>query len=301
MTYFTSACYLELIKSFVTLIDRKQKEVMGNKMRYLVGLDRLKDAAETVAQMQIDLEAKQPQLKVLAEESKKMMEEIEKESIEAELTAEQVKRDEIIANKQAAESLALNAECEKDLASAIPILEDAISALNTLKPSDITLVKSMKNPPDVVKLVMAAVCVMKSILPDKVPDPTGKKVLDYWGPSKRLLGDMQFLQNLKEYDKDNIKPEIMVKIRKEFIPHKDFKPEIVAKASSAAEGLCKWVIAMDLYDAVAKIVAPKKAKLEEAKKTYEETMTLLTEKREMALKLEEKVMKLNQDLVRENI
>lgn len=266
-------------------------------MRYLVGLDRLKDAAETVAQMQIDLEAKQPQLKILAEESRKMMQEIEKESIEAELTAEQVKRDEIVANKQADESLVLNAECEKDLASAIPILEDAIQALNTLKPSDITLVKSMKNPPEVVKLVMAAVCVMKSIMPDKVPDPTGKKVLDYWGPSKRLLGDMQFLQNLKEYDKDNIKPEIMVKIRKEFIPHKDFKPEIVAKASSAAEGLCKWVIAMDLYDAVAKIVAPKKAKLEEAKRTYAETMTLLQEKREMAMKLEEKVMKLNQDLV----
>lgn len=297
VTYFTSACYLELIKSFASLIKQKQEEIMNNKMRYLVGLDRLKDAAETVAEMQIDLEAKQPQLKVLAEESRKMMEQIEKESIEAELTAEQVKRDEIVANKQAAESLALNAECEKDLASAIPILEDAIQALNTLKPSDITLVKSMKNPPDAVKLVMAAVCVMKSMLPDKVPDATGKKILDYWGPSKRLLGDMQFLQALKEYDKDNIKPEVMVKIRKEFIPHKDFKPEIVAKASSAAEGLCKWVIAMDLYDAVAKIVAPKKAKLEEAKRTYEETMTLLTEKREMAMKLEARVMQLNKDLV----
>ena len=36
----------------------------------------------------------------------------------------------------------------------------------------------MKNPPDGVKLVMAAVCVMKDIKPDKVNDPagTGKKV-----------------------------------------------------------------------------------------------------------------------------
>lgn len=48
---------------------------------------------------------------------------------------------------------------------------DAIHALNTLKPADITLVKSMKNPPDIVKTVMAAVCVMLNILPDKVPDP----------------------------------------------------------------------------------------------------------------------------------
>lgn len=33
---------------------------------------------------------------------------------------------------------------------------------------------------------------------------------------------------------------------------------------SAAEGLCKWVCAMDSYDKVAKVVAPKKAALAEA-------------------------------------
>lgn len=30
------------------------------------------------------------------------------------------------------------------------------------------------------------------------------QVFDYWGPSKKLLGDMNFLRDLKEYDKDNI-------------------------------------------------------------------------------------------------
>lgn len=38
--------------------------------------------------------------------------------------------------------------------------------------------KSMKNPPSGVKLVMAAVCVMKEIKSDKITDPagSGKKV-----------------------------------------------------------------------------------------------------------------------------
>lgn len=66
---------------------------------------------------------------------------------------------------------------------------------------------------------------------------------------------MAFLQQLKDYDKDNIPPPIMAMIRKQYLPNKDFKPHIVAKASSAAEGLCKWVIAMDMYDAVAKVSA----------------------------------------------
>jgi hypothetical protein len=64
---------------------------------------------------------------------------------------------------------------------------------------------------------------------------------------------MNFLQNLKEYKKDNIDPEIMKEIRTRYIPDENFKPQIVAKASSAAEGLCKWVIALDMYDAVNKV------------------------------------------------
>lgn len=52
----------------------------------------------------------------------------------------------------------------------------AAEALNTLKPSDITVVKSMKNPPQIVKTVMSSVCVMLDIKPDKVKTSSGKMV-----------------------------------------------------------------------------------------------------------------------------
>lgn len=54
-----------------------------------------------------------------------------------------VAADEAIANEAAAAAQAIKDECESDLAEAIPTLESAIHALNTLKPSDITLLKSM--------------------------------------------------------------------------------------------------------------------------------------------------------------
>ena len=61
----------------------------------------------------------------------------------------------------------------------------------------------MKNPPSGVKLVMEAVCILKGVKPDRIPDPSGsgKKIEDYWGPSKKVLGDLKFLQSLKDYDK----------------------------------------------------------------------------------------------------
>ncbi|KAJ9581294.1 hypothetical protein L9F63_023528, partial [Diploptera punctata] len=297
MSYITSASYLELIHSFADLTKEKQNEIMEAKLRYLGGLDKLEFAAEQVAAMQQELSELKPQLVLAAEGTRRMMQEIEKETIKVGAASNQVREDEKVANVQAAKAQDLKIECEADLAQAIPILEDAIAALNTLKPTDITLVKSMKNPPDAIKLVMAAVCVMKNVKADRIIDSsTGRMVNDYWGPSKRVLGDMYFLQTLKEFDKDNIAPAIMKKIRTEYLPNKDFKPSVVAKASSAAEGLCKWVIAMDMYDKVAKEVSPKKAKLEIAEAEYNATMALLEEKRNQLRTLEEQLADLHYKL-----
>lgn len=45
----------------------------------------------------------------------------------------------------------------------------------------------------------------------------------------------------------------MQKIRTEYLNNPEFDPQKVAKASSAAEGLCKWITAMEVYDRVAKV------------------------------------------------
>lgn len=43
----------------------------------------------------------------------------------------------------------------------MPILDAALAALNTLTPADISVVKTMKNPPKGIKLVMEAICILK--------------------------------------------------------------------------------------------------------------------------------------------
>lgn len=72
-------------------------------------------------------------------------------------------------------------ECESDLAEAMPMLESALRALDTLTKNDVTEVKGMKSPPSGVKLVLEAVCILKSVKPARVKDPqSGKMVEDYW-------------------------------------------------------------------------------------------------------------------------
>lgn len=62
---------------------------------------------------------------------------------------------------QAKAAQAIKDECDANLAEAMPILEAALAALNTLTPADITIVKTMKSPPKGVRLVMEAVCILK--------------------------------------------------------------------------------------------------------------------------------------------
>lgn len=78
---------------------------------------------------------------------------------------------------------------------------------------------------------------LKDVKPDKVPAPSGiGTVEDYWGPSKKVLGDMKFLENLINFDKDNIPVRVMDKLKHQILNDENFDPDKVKTASTAAEG-----------------------------------------------------------------
>ncbi|KAG6554407.1 hypothetical protein Mapa_004324 [Marchantia paleacea] len=181
---------------------------------------------------------------------------------------------------------------------ALPALNAALAALDTLTKADITEVKAMKNPPKPVKLVMEAVCIMKEIKPKRIPDPKkpGNKINDYWGPAQNMLTDTAFLPSLKSFDKDHI-PEQVIKVIQPYLKLEEFDPQVVKKASKAAYGLCCWVRAMDQYDQVIKVVAPKKAKLAAASAEFQTLQVALASKKELLQSVEEKVQKLEENLL----
>jgi len=55
----------------------------------------------------------------------------------------------------------IRADCDADLAAAMPILNRAQAALDTLTLADIAIVKAMKHPPYGVRLIVESVCVLK--------------------------------------------------------------------------------------------------------------------------------------------
>ena len=254
---------------------------MTKKSRYENGLQKLRETADQVAQMRVELEALQPKLKEAQAETNKQLGIVETRQKEADAKKLAVEEDEKVAMAQKESCMKDKAECEEMLAVAIPTLNEALKALKTLSKNDIVEVKAMKKPPSGVKLTMEAVCIMMNVKPKKVPNPNGRgKIDDYWEPAqKQLLNDPKFLQHLEKYDKDNIEPKVIEKA-KPYTERDDFDPKIILKASKAAAGLCKWIHAMVKYDAVAKIVQPKKEALAKATEELGEALAALKAKQD---------------------
>ena len=113
---------------------------------------------------------------------------------------------------------------------------------------------------------MEGVCIML----DEKPD---------WPTAKKVLGDSQFLNNLKTYDKDNI-PEPTIKKLQKYINDENMQVAVVERVSTAAKGLCMWLHAMNVYHKVAKEVGPKRAKVAELTAQLEAANAELQEKRD---------------------
>ena len=248
--------------------------------------------------MQKELADLQPELIESAKATEVLMKQIEEKMPGVLETRRVVSAEAEVAQKEADRVQTQKNEVEADLAVAIPALEAAVEALNTIKPNDINEIKALAKPPDKIKMVCRAVCIMLDIKAVKIPDPNdpSKRIMDYWGPSQRMLSQSDFIKQLMDYDKDNMSPKIVAEIKKEYIAHPDFSPDVIAKASKAAEGMCRWCFAMITYDEVAKVVAPKKAALAEAEVSLNATMSELNGKKAALQKVEDDLAALQAQL-----
>ncbi|XP_063226606.1 dynein axonemal heavy chain 3 [Bacillus rossius redtenbacheri] len=295
--YVTPTSYLELLQTFQSLYQRKVNDIVTLRSRYTTGLEKLDFAAGQIFELQDKLKKMQPGLELASAKTEKLLITIEQETIIVERQKEIVGAETASANEAAASAQAMRDKCDQELGKAVPALIEATRALDTLKPQDITIVKSMKNPPAGVRLVLEAVCVMLAIKPDRRPDPGGRGYVDdYWGPSLRMLADLKFLENLRTLNKDNIAPQIMKKIRERYIPDPEFKPERVRGASTACEGLCRWLIAIEVYDRVIKMVAPIKERLAVAEAEYAKLVAKLEEKEASLREVQDRLQALSDQL-----
>ena len=206
-----------------------------------------------------------------------MMQDIEKQKKFVAEKTKEVEAEENIAKAKKEDADFIQKDCQDALQKVMPIYNAAMKAVDDLNKNDITEVKSIQKPPEGAKAVMKTLCIMFNIQPEKVKGPNLKEVVyDYWEPSKKKLLNAELLKNLKGYNKDNISPDIIDKL-KPIIVSQEYQEDVLINASKAAAGLAKWVRAIVQYDDAMKVVRPKQAQLKEAMESSKEAQKIWDE------------------------
>ncbi|CAD5217245.1 unnamed protein product [Bursaphelenchus okinawaensis] len=289
---FEHSEFVSFIQTYCHMATRKKDKLDTLMNRYQTGIEKLNKANEQMNYMQEELVRLQPELVRTSLETTMLMSQIERETIEIENAREIVAANEFKANEAATKAQALKVECEAEVAEAIPALEASVAALEVLSQRDISMLKTMRNPPSAVRLCMEAVCILLGEQPVKVKQ-NGKSKLDYWPTALKCLSDMQFLRRIRLFAKDKVPPNIMYIIRKNYISLEEFSPAAIRATSVAAESLCLWVRALESYDTISKQVEPKKQRLKNAEMMVKSNMKQLDSKRKALTDVTERLQHLS--------
>ncbi|XP_041937573.1 dynein heavy chain 11, axonemal [Alosa sapidissima] len=234
--YTTPKSFLEFMKLYGNLLGTKRRELTQKMERLENGLQKLQSTASQVEDLKAKLAVQEVELHQRNSDTEALIAKIGQQTDKLNIERSTADAEEQKVAAIQAEVSKQQQESENDLAKAEPALQAANAALNTLNRLNLTELRTFPNPPVIVTNVSAAVLVLLS--------PSGRIPKDRsWKAAKVVMSKVDdFLQALVNFDKEHISEATVRVVRDEYLRDPEFNPEFVRLKSSAAAGLCAWVI-----------------------------------------------------------
>lgn len=276
--FVTPTNYLELVSGYRILLKEKRMEIGNAAMKLKNGLSKLDDTKQSVEKISVELEVSKKQVVLYQKQCEDFLVIIVQQKREADEQAKGVAATAEKLGIEEQEVLVVAKAAQEDLDEALPILNAATKALESLNKKDLNEIRSYSKPPPLVEKVLEAVMILKK------SEPT-------WDEAKRQLGNPYFIKQLINFDKDNVSDKILKKIS-QYCADESFAPDVVGRVSGAAKSLCMWVRAIESYGLIYRQVAPKKEKLRNATEVLEKKQSSLKEAKDNLQAIQDKLSEL---------
>ncbi|CAF0762898.1 unnamed protein product [Adineta steineri] len=279
--YITPTNYLQFVRNYSRFFEKEKLKIQQEYNRLQMGIIKVAETREKVAEISIELEKKKILLVQLQRECEEFLEKIVEQKNSASERERQVQAFSIRINEEEIRCQTIATAAHEELTEAEPLLIKANLALEQLTKRDIGEVKAYIHPPSQIEKVMKALMILK-----------GKE--DTWDEAKKDLANVDFIKTLTKFPKDDITDRTLRRMQP-FINDSELIPEKLKGVSSAASALCTWIRAVESYARVYRIVQPKKERYQKALYELNDKQNLLEQSKNELINIQKKIETLRLD------
>lgn len=236
--------FLDFICHFVKLYNEKRSDLEEQQLHLNIGLNKIAETVEQVGEMKKSLELKSKELNEKNELANNKLKEMIGRQQEAEQRKVQSQAIQLALVKQTAEITKKQADVTKDLEQVEPAVRDAEQAVQSIKKQQLVEVRSMANPPAVVKMALESICLL-----------LGENTTD-WKASRAVLNRENFISTIVNFETESITDDVREKMNSRYLSNPDYTFDKVNRASLACGPLVKWATAQFNYADMLKRVEP---------------------------------------------
>jgi len=158
--YVTLKTYLEFLKLYVKMRGSQTDMIKNGSDRISNGLRKLYETFDMVGDMKTKLKSMAPALLEKNEATLKLMEGLTREKASVNKVRQIVLVEETAAKMKASAAQEIAEDAQRDLTLAMPAMEAAKAALESLNKNDINELRMLSKPHKLVQTVMEAVCLL---------------------------------------------------------------------------------------------------------------------------------------------
>ncbi|XP_034246586.1 dynein heavy chain, cytoplasmic-like isoform X2 [Thrips palmi] len=236
--------YLDFIHHFVKLYAEKRSFLEEQQLHLNVGLNKIAETVLQVEEMQKSSEVKSQELAAMNEAANAKLEQMEKDRQEAE--KKKVESQDIQADieRQTVDISEKRDAVKMKLAQVEPAVIDAKQAVQQVNKKVVVELRSMANPPAIVKFALESICVL-----------LGQKSTQ-WKDVRATVMREDFIDRVLNVK--NITDDVIQKMHDKYLNNPDYTFDKVSHGSQACGPLVNFAIAQVRYAKILRKVEPLK-------------------------------------------